>query len=132
MPNALREPWHGSRHLRNHKLPLVERIKASRQSSLKPIHCEILIAGDDVRGDEQTLRADLSLAFCSLLWALGYSSALIFLAACFSVAAVLMLPWSNRALRRFEREDLFAGLRLGTPCFWTTVCCRSTRRRSSL
>jgi drug/metabolite transporter (DMT)-like permease len=73
------------------------------------------------------LRADLSLAFCSLLWdatfvivknALDYSSALIFLAVRFSMAAVLMLPWSNRALRRFEREDLFAGLRLGTSCFW--------------
>jgi hypothetical protein len=24
-----------------------------------------------------------------------------------------MLAWSNRARRRFEREDLFAGLRLG-------------------
>ncbi len=70
------------------------------------------------------LRADLSLAFCSLLWgvtfvvvknALDHASVFVFLAVRFSVAAVLMLAWSTRALRRFEREDLFAGLRLG--CF---------------
>jgi drug/metabolite transporter (DMT)-like permease len=41
----------------------------------------------------------------------------IFLAARFSVAAVLMLAWSNRALLRFEREGLCAGLRLGCVMF---------------
>jgi hypothetical protein len=50
------------------------------------------------------LRADLSLAFCSLLWdatfvvvknALGYSSALIFLAVRFSVAADAALEQSD-------------------------------------
>src|SRR5260370_25537054 len=70
------------------------------------------------------LRADLSLAICSLLWgatfvvvknALDHASVFIFLAVPFSVAAVLMLAWSTRALRRFERDDLFAGLPLG--CF---------------
>jgi drug/metabolite transporter (DMT)-like permease len=70
------------------------------------------------------LRADLSLALCSLLWgatfvvvknALDHASVFIFLAVRFSLAAVLMLAWSTRALRRFERDDLFAGLRLG--CF---------------
>jgi drug/metabolite transporter (DMT)-like permease len=69
-------------------------------------------------------RADLALAFCSLLWgatfvvvksALDHSSVFIFLAVRFTVAAVLMLAWSPRILRQFEREDLFAGLRLG--CF---------------
>jgi drug/metabolite transporter (DMT)-like permease len=67
-------------------------------------------------------RADLALAFCSLLWgatfvvvknALGYSSVFLFLAVRFSVAAVLMLAFSARVLAHFEREDLFAGLRLG-------------------
>jgi drug/metabolite transporter (DMT)-like permease len=70
------------------------------------------------------LRADLSLALCSLLWgatfvvvknALDHASVFIFLAVRFSLAAVLMLAWSTRALQRFERDDLFAGLRLG--CF---------------
>jgi drug/metabolite transporter (DMT)-like permease len=69
-------------------------------------------------------KADLALAFCSLLWgvtfvvvknALGYSSVFLFLAVRFSVAALLMLAFSVRVLRQFEREDLFAGLRLG--CF---------------
>jgi len=67
-------------------------------------------------------RADLSLAFCSLLWgatfvvvknALDHASVFLFLAVRFSVAAALMLLWSFRALRQFEREDLFAGIRLG-------------------
>jgi drug/metabolite transporter (DMT)-like permease len=70
------------------------------------------------------LRADLSLALCSLLWGatfvvvkngLDHASVFVFLAVRFSVAAVLMAAWSNRAVLRFEREDLFAGLRLG--CF---------------
>jgi drug/metabolite transporter (DMT)-like permease len=70
------------------------------------------------------LRADLSLALCSLLWgatfvvvknALDHASVFIFLAVRFTVAAALMLAWSSRALRQFEREDLFAGFRLG--CF---------------
>jgi drug/metabolite transporter (DMT)-like permease len=69
-------------------------------------------------------RADLSLAFCSLLWgatfvvvknALDHSSVFIFLAVRFTVAGLLMVAWSPRVLRQFEREYLFAGLRLG--CF---------------
>jgi len=68
------------------------------------------------------LRADLSLALCSLLWgvtfvvvknALEHASVFIFLAVRFTVAAVLMLAIGWRAFRRFQREDLFAGLRLG-------------------
>jgi hypothetical protein len=47
--------------------------------------------------------------------ALDHASVFVFLAVRFSVATVLMLAWSTRAVRRFEREDLFAGLRLG--CF---------------
>lgn len=70
------------------------------------------------------LRSDLWLAFCSLLWgatfvvvksALDHASVFLFLAARFTLAALLMLLWSRRALVAVEREDLFAGLRLG--CF---------------
>ncbi len=69
-------------------------------------------------------RAEVALAFCSLLWgatfvvvknALDHASVFIFLAVRFSLAALLMLALSHRALRQFEREDLLAGLRLG--CF---------------
>jgi drug/metabolite transporter (DMT)-like permease len=68
------------------------------------------------------LRADLLLAFCSLLWgatfvvvknALDHASVFIFLAVRFTLAAALMLAWSSRALRKFERQDLLAGIRLG-------------------
>ena len=69
-------------------------------------------------------KADLALALCSLLWgatfvvvknALGHASVFFFLAVRFSVAAALMLAFYSRTLARFEREDLFAGIRLG--CF---------------
>src|ERR1700730_15177887 len=69
-------------------------------------------------------QADLALVLCSLLWgatfvvvknALDHASVFIFLAVRFTLATVLMLAFSYRLLRRFEREDLFAGLRLG--CF---------------
>ena len=69
-------------------------------------------------------KADLALAFCSLLWgatfvvvknALDHASVFVFLAVRFSLAAVLMLAFRAGAVRHFEREDLFAGLRLG--CF---------------
>ncbi len=54
-------------------------------------------------------RADVALAFCSLLWgatfvvvknSLNHASVFVFLAVRFSVAAVLMLAWRNRALRQ--------------------------------
>jgi drug/metabolite transporter (DMT)-like permease len=70
------------------------------------------------------VKADLALAFCSLLWgatfvvvknALDHASVFIFLAVRFSLAAALMLVFRAGAIRQFEREDLFAGLRLG--CF---------------
>ena len=70
------------------------------------------------------LRTDFSLALCSLLWgatfvvvknALDHASVFIFLAVRFTVAAVLMLAFGSRKPVAFEREDLFAGLRLG--CF---------------
>ncbi len=67
-------------------------------------------------------RADLSLAFCTLLWgatfvvvknSLDHASVFIFLAARFTLAAVLMVAWSYRILRQLEPQELFAGFRLG-------------------
>ena len=80
----------------------------------------------DLLAMTRRLRADISLAFCSLLWgatfvvvkgALEHASVFIFLAVRFSVAAALMLAISWRAFQRFQREDLFWGLRLGTFMF---------------
>ena len=67
-------------------------------------------------------RADLSLAFCSLLWgatfvvvkdSLGYSSVFIFLAARFTLAALLMAAFRPRVFRVLKREELLAGAALG-------------------
>jgi drug/metabolite transporter (DMT)-like permease len=75
-------------------------------------------------GKPSRAKADLALAFCSLLWgatfvvvknALDHASVFVFLAVRFSLAAALMLVFRAGAVRQFEREDLFAGLRLG--CF---------------
>jgi drug/metabolite transporter (DMT)-like permease len=73
---------------------------------------------------EKRLKADLALGLCSLLWGatfvvvkntLDYASVFVFLAVRFTLAAMLMLAFSSRVLAQFNREDLFAGLRLG--CF---------------
>jgi len=67
-------------------------------------------------------RADLSLAFCSLLWgatfvvvknSLGYSSAFVFLAARFTLAALLMAAFRPRVFRALKNEELLAGAALG-------------------
>jgi drug/metabolite transporter (DMT)-like permease len=67
-------------------------------------------------------RADLSLAFSSLLWgatfvvvksSLDYSSVFVFLAARFSLAALLMAAFRPRVFRALKREELLAGAALG-------------------
>jgi len=68
------------------------------------------------------LRADLSLAFCSLLWgatfvvvksSLDYSSVFVFLAARFTLAALLMAAFRPHVFRTLKREELLAGAALG-------------------
>ena len=71
---------------------------------------------------ERKVRADVALAFCSLLWgatfvvvrnALDHISVFLFLAVRFSVAAVLMAAFRPSTLRQLKREELFAGAALG-------------------
>jgi drug/metabolite transporter (DMT)-like permease len=68
------------------------------------------------------LRADFALAFCSLLWgatfvvvknSLDYSSVFVFLAARFSLAALLMAVFRPHVFRTLKRDELFAGAALG-------------------
>jgi drug/metabolite transporter (DMT)-like permease len=75
-----------------------------------------------LEGMNKRFRADLSLAFCSLLWgatfvvvknSLGYSSVFVFLAARFTLAALLMAVFRPRVFRTLEKEELFAGAALG-------------------
>jgi drug/metabolite transporter (DMT)-like permease len=67
-------------------------------------------------------RAELALAFCSLLWgstfvvvknSLDHSSVFVFLAARFSLAGLCMAMLRPAVLRGSPREELFAGIRLG-------------------
>lgn len=68
------------------------------------------------------LRADFGLMFCTILWgstfvvvknSLDHSSVFLFLALRFSLAGLLMALWRPRIFFSIEREEIFAGLRLG-------------------
>jgi len=70
----------------------------------------------------KSLRADLSLALCSLLWgstfvivknSLDHVSVFLFLAVRFTLAAGLMAAFRPRALRLLQRDELLAGAALG-------------------
>jgi drug/metabolite transporter (DMT)-like permease len=70
---------------------------------------------------ERRLRADLALAFCSLIWGvtfvvvktgLEHSSPFVFLAVRFTIAAGLMAVFRPRVLGRIERGEIFPGMRL--------------------
>src|ERR1700722_1172977 len=74
------------------------------------------------RSMTKRFRADLSLAFCSLLWgatfvvvksSLDYCSVFVFLAARFTLAAVLMAAFRPHVFRSLKREELLAGAALG-------------------
>ena len=71
---------------------------------------------------DKRLRADLGLAFCTVLWgstfvvvknSLDHSSVFLFLALRFTLAGLLMAIWRPRIFQTVEREEIFAGLRLG-------------------
>lgn len=72
--------------------------------------------------EDKRKRADLALAFCTLLWgatfvvvknALDHSSVFIFLAVRFTLAGLFMIAFRPYLLFRIEKEELFAGMRLG-------------------
>ena len=70
----------------------------------------------------QRLRAELALAFCTLLWgstfvvvknSLDQVSVFVFLAVRFSLAGLCMAIFRWSALQQARREEIFAGVRLG-------------------
>jgi len=70
----------------------------------------------------QRLRAELALAFCTFLWgstfvvvksSLEQSSVFVFLAVRFSLAGMCMVVFRPHVLRTLQREEIFAGVRLG-------------------
>src|SRR5215468_4629157 len=72
--------------------------------------------------NKERLRADLGLAFATFLWgstfvvvksSLDHASVFLFLALRFTLAAAIMAAWRFRVWRTTEREEVFAGLRLG-------------------
>jgi len=71
---------------------------------------------------KKRLRADIGLTFCTVLWgstfvvvknSLDHSSVFLFLALRFSLAGILMALRRPRVFFSIEREEIFAGLRLG-------------------
>lgn len=68
------------------------------------------------------LRADLALAFATFLWgstfvvvksSLDNASVFLFLALRFTLAAMVMALWRPTVFRNIERQEIFAGIRLG-------------------
>jgi len=68
------------------------------------------------------LRAELALAFCTLLWgstfvvvknSLDDSSVLVFLALRFTLAGICMAAFRPQVFRVLQRDEIFAGVRLG-------------------
>jgi drug/metabolite transporter (DMT)-like permease len=68
------------------------------------------------------LRAELALAFCTLLWgstfvvvknSLYHSSVFVFLAQRFSLAGLCMAAFRPQVFRVLRRDEIFAGVRLG-------------------
>src|ERR1700694_5101776 len=68
------------------------------------------------------MRADVALAFCSLLWgatfvvvrnALEHVSVFLFLAVRFSLAALLIAIFKPSGLSNLKKQELFAGAALG-------------------
>jgi drug/metabolite transporter (DMT)-like permease len=67
-------------------------------------------------------RAELALAFCTLLWgstfvvvknSLDHSSVFVFLALRFTLAGICMMVFRPRVFRVLQRDEIFAGVRLG-------------------
>jgi len=80
------------------------------------------VSGPLASTQNKRLQADLGLMFCTILWgstfvvvknSLEHSSVFLFLALRFSLAGLLMAVWRPRVLASIEREEVFAGLRLG-------------------
>lgn len=68
------------------------------------------------------LRAELALALCTVLWgstfvvvknSLDHASVFVFLALRFSLAGICMAIFRPGVLRALQREEIFAGIRLG-------------------
>jgi len=81
-----------------------------------------MLAAVMVPAASNRLRAELALAFCTLLWGatfvvvkncLEHSSVFVFLAVRFSLAGLCMAVFRPAALRVLAREEIFAGIRLG-------------------
>jgi drug/metabolite transporter (DMT)-like permease len=67
-------------------------------------------------------RAELALAFCTLLWgstfvvvknSLDHASVFVFLALRFTLAGICMAAFRPQVFRVLQREEIFAGIRLG-------------------
>jgi drug/metabolite transporter (DMT)-like permease len=70
---------------------------------------------------EKRVKADLALAFCSLIWgvtfvvvknALDHASVFVFLAVRFTLAAGLMAMFRPKVIAQLDGQEIFAGMRL--------------------
>jgi drug/metabolite transporter (DMT)-like permease len=76
----------------------------------------------DATAPSSRFRAELALAFCTLLWgstfvvvknSLDHSSVFLFLALRFTLAGICMVAFRPQIVGGLQREEIFAGVRLG-------------------
>lgn len=84
--------------------------------------CRTVNASSGIVAPPNRLRAELALAFCTLLWgctfvvvknSLDHASVFVFLALRFTLAGSFMAVCRPRVFRALQREEIFAGVRLG-------------------
>src|SRR5882672_4608781 len=77
---------------------------------------------NNIPQQSRRLRADIGLAFCTILWgstfvvvknSLDDSSVFVFLALRFTLAGICMAVFRPGVFRALQREEIFAGVRLG-------------------
>lgn len=100
-------------------------VTCQRSSRVRPLPAADMLAAvkrATSAADSNLLRAELALAFCTLLWGatfvvvkncLAHSSVFVFLAVRFSLAGLCMALFRPAVLGALEREEIFAGIRLG-------------------
>ena len=100
---------------------LLSRAPASAVASFRRSADTLARQSDEVWGVSRKVQADLSLAFCSLIWGatfvvvkngLDHASPFVFLAVRFTIAAALMALFRPQVIRSVQKEEIFAGMRL--------------------
>src|ERR1041385_633216 len=103
-------------------LSIVPYRNVPRVSTVHCYACRMVRNSFDATAPSSRFRAELALAFCTLLWgstfvvvknSLDHSSVFLFLALRFTLAGICMVAFRPQIVGGLQREEIFAGVRLG-------------------